>query len=415
MKAFRIAPLRRLKERTTYNRSILITWLISYLSILLLPIIISGFVYIESTKIVEREINNNNVIMLKQIQKLIDKKIADINRLGLQIAWNPKLDSLLYNTKPMDFRGRFTITQIQKDFLTYKVANGFINDIYVYLHNSDMVINSITSYNIELLESLLDKDERISSSQFRAFSQQNCVHLFTPMKIWQGTKKEEPAIAYIQSLPYGRNNEIQGTMIILLDHRAFLDEILGIEGLQQGIVMMLDQKNQVIAATNPNEQLSGLKYEELHDGILLYKEIADEEYVISSISSQMNEWKYIFALPSIVFMKKVKYIKSLIWCSILLCLFIGGIVAYIFTRKNYNPIQNIIEALASRAGIELNPNLNEYSFIQQAINNTLDEKEIIQEKMEKQKMTLRSAFLARLIKGSSDQIVPIDEALSLYN
>ena len=136
---------------------------------------------------------------------------------------------------------------------------------------------------------------------------------------------------------------------------------------------------------------------------------------MSSISSQMNEWKYIFALPSTVFMEKVKYIKSLIWCSILLCLFVGGIFAYIFTRKNYDPIQKITEALANRVGIELNPNLNEYSFIQQVISNTLDEKEIIQEKMEKQTMTLRSAFLARLIKGSTDQIVPIDEALSLYD
>lgn len=97
------------------NRSILISWLISYISILLIPIIISGFVYRESTKIVEREINNNNVIMLRQIQGIIDKKMADVERLSLQVAWNPKLKPLFYNTKPVGARERFNIAQVQKD------------------------------------------------------------------------------------------------------------------------------------------------------------------------------------------------------------------------------------------------------------------------------------------------------------
>lgn len=131
------------------NRSILISWLISYISILLIPIIISGFVYRESTKIVEREINNNNVIMLRQIQGIIDKKMADVERLSLQVAWNPKLKSLFYNTKPVGARERFNIAQVQKDLFIYKVANGYIDELYVYLHGSDMVVSSSTSYDMD--------------------------------------------------------------------------------------------------------------------------------------------------------------------------------------------------------------------------------------------------------------------------
>lgn len=101
--------------------------------------------------------------------------------------------------------------------------------------------------------------------------------------------------------------------------------------------------------------------------------------------------------------------------SIVTCLIIGGIVAYFFTKKNYDPIYQIVQALAGRAGIELNPGLNEYSFVQQAINNTLNEKEIIMEKLEKQNLSLRSGFLARLIKGTYDHAVPIEEALYSYD
>ena len=72
--------LRYLKKiKTIKIGKLLITWLISYLSILLIPIIISGIVYVKAASIVEKEINNNNLILLKQVQKLIDKKCWMLN------------------------------------------------------------------------------------------------------------------------------------------------------------------------------------------------------------------------------------------------------------------------------------------------------------------------------------------------
>ena len=407
--------LRYLKKLgTTKNRSLLVTWLISYISILLIPIVISGLVYAESTRIVEREINNNNVILLKQIQKLMDKKMNDVKQLGLQVAWNPKLKVIFYNGKPMNSHGCFTISEMQKDFRVYKIANGYIDELYVYLHNSDMIVTSGTSYSINLLETALAKDEKISAKQFKDLSQKEFKQEFTTLKIKQGTEKEETVIAYLQSLPYDIYTKTVATMLILLNNDTFLDEISGVEELQQGTVLILGEESQIVAITDQKGKFTALNYNEFKDDMLLHKEIEGQNFVMSSISSKINEWKYIFILPSFIFMEKVKYIKSLMVYSVIFCLVIGGIVAYIFTKMNYNPIHQMVQLLAGRAGIELNPGLNEYSFVQEAINNTLDEKEIIKQKLEKQHLALRSGFLGRLIKGTRDQAIPIEEALSSY-
>jgi len=69
-----LTRFKSLKSRVIKRNSILLSWLISYVLILLIPVIISGYVYSESIRIIEREINNSNTVMLKQIQENIDKK-----------------------------------------------------------------------------------------------------------------------------------------------------------------------------------------------------------------------------------------------------------------------------------------------------------------------------------------------------
>jgi len=162
-----------IKSTIMKDRSILISWLVSYVSILLIPIVITGFVFFESTKIVEKEINSNNAIMLKQIQRVIDKKMADIERLSIQIAWNPKLESIIYNSKPMNPHGRYVISQIKKDLLLCRIANGYIDEIYIYLHNSEMFVSSERSYSMDLLETVLADYEKLVLINSRSYLRRN--------------------------------------------------------------------------------------------------------------------------------------------------------------------------------------------------------------------------------------------------
>ncbi len=404
---------KKFKKKSWNNKSILISWLISYLTILLIPIIISGFFYMESARIVEKEINSNNYIMLKQIQRSIDKKMLDVKRQSLQMARDAEIGSLVFSRAPLDSHGKYMISKVQDVLFSYWVANSYIDEIYIYLHDTDMIVSSRTSYSMDLLEGVLADHKKISARQFRMLSKTEFMDEFIGMEIHQG-REHSYTVAHIQSLPYGRHYKARATMLILLDYDAFVDEISSLEGLQQGNVVILDGKSQVVASTDSAHSYSGIQYRKFQDNSLSHQTIDGKEYVLSSIHSQVNDWKYLFILPSGVFLEKVKYIKRLTGYSILLCLIIGGVVAYLFTRKNYNPVQEIVHALANTAGIELNPGWDEYSFIRKAISNTLDAKEKMKQKLERQKITLRSDFLVRLIKGMPERSVPIDEALSSY-
>lgn len=110
--------------------------------------------------------------------------------------------------------------------------------------------------------------EKINAEQFKELFKQQWMHSFTTMNIWKGTEYEVPAIAYIQSLPYGINNKIQATMLILLDHDTILDGISSIEELKQGIFWILDEKNQVVATTGWDSNLLSVDYNEFENNKL---------------------------------------------------------------------------------------------------------------------------------------------------
>ena len=137
-----------------------------------------------------------------------------------------------------------------------------------------------------------------------------------------------------------------------------------------------------------------LRDRELYPLQLILREIL----IASSLDNMMTDTVVVDREPV---GQTIKYATIIVATLPILCI-------YPFLQKYF------VKGIMIGAGIQLNPALNEYGFLREAISNTLDEKEIIEQKLKRQNKALRSGFLARLIKGTSDQVVPIDEALSSY-
>ena len=54
-----------------FRKSVVFIWLISYISVLAIPLIISGFIYYEAERIVANEINETNSALLRKLQQLL--------------------------------------------------------------------------------------------------------------------------------------------------------------------------------------------------------------------------------------------------------------------------------------------------------------------------------------------------------
>lgn len=77
------------------KKSVIYSWLISYMVILIIPILTSVFSYILTARTIRREITSTNEYMLQQIGQDIDSLIRDMDKTFQYYITNDAVKSLM--------------------------------------------------------------------------------------------------------------------------------------------------------------------------------------------------------------------------------------------------------------------------------------------------------------------------------
>jgi YesN/AraC family two-component response regulator len=369
----------------------------------------------QAKNIVESEMNRANKGLLKQVQQAIDSRIKDIEILSTQIALNPRLQGIMYAKEPISSFERYAMYNISQDFKVYKNANRFINSFYVFFDKIDSVLAYDGVYSKPLLYKTFHESDKMTYDKWYGIVTGKYSGNYIAI---DGSKDENESkeIAFIQSLPYNSGNDIRATLVVILDKNYFQQAISNIKLVNQGAVMILDKGNNILSSTQPQGLPVGFNYDSLPDlSGLIYKNLGEEEYAISYIKSETLDWKYISVVPTRIFMERVKYMRKLTVMGVLICFSLSGLAALFFTRRNYNPLGEIIRIINKEVKLPFNKAEDEYSLIINAIRETILEKENMNKRLEQQNEILKSNFLFRMLRGNIPQNISVHDLLSAYN
>lgn len=412
----------RIKRYSFSTGSVFFSWLFSYISVLMVPIVISGFVYLEAANIVEKEINRTNMAMLRQVQQTIDSKMMDIQKISLQTALNPYTSSVVYAKNDGASNYHYLAGKLNEELRLYKLSNDIIDNFYIYFKNIDYVVSHETGAESRLYYSTfinpspdLAKDE---FSKWQIFHYNTHVKEFVKVSSQSANGKPMKSIAYVQSIPMSDIRSPLGSIVIQLDEAKLIEAIENVKLDQRAEVFILDKSNTLIASTQPDGFSYSVDFETLpEESDVIYKKLNGENMAISYLNSQFSDmnWKYVTVIPAKIFAEKAEHIRKLVLISVLICLLIGGLVAYFFTRKNYHPVKDIVKGIASNAGIPIGTRFNEYNYIRDAISSTINEKEAFREKLKRHDSVIKSNFLTKLLLGRLDRSLPVNEAVASFD
>ena len=99
--------------------SILLSWLISYLFILIIPIIISGIAYSITGRIIKDKTIRSDKAAISHVQQKIDVRMEAIEKLKANIVLNEKVKKLIYAADRDSASYHYSLIQIIKDFKSY--------------------------------------------------------------------------------------------------------------------------------------------------------------------------------------------------------------------------------------------------------------------------------------------------------
>lgn len=407
------------KRKWFNSRSVLLTWSLSYLAVLLLPVILSAIVYMQSNKMLTDEIHLANDALLKQVREQMDKQIKAVDRLNFELMWNTKLRELVdqhkYQVYPQDYM--YDLYNATKDMALYKTAYTETDMFYIYLASRNTVLLPGVYRNAEFAYKEHHGSGALSYEEWIGLLKRNKYKGYLPIKRTTENGVSVEALAYVSTYDY-EDGKPAGANVIMMDKSRILSAIINMETFNKGHVIIADSSNKVlVSSSSSGSELPDRLPFETSPGKgsgMFFWEMGGQRYEVLSIPSAVSDLRYISMIPSEVYWKKAELVRRLTLLSITASLLGGGLLTYIFLRRTYNPIQRLVSAFSSKA-TQREKGANEWMFIQQAVDRTLDEMDHLTMRMKRQHYTLRSNFIMRMLKGKADHGLPMEEALSAFD
>lgn len=400
------------------NKSILLSWSISYLVILLIPIATFIAVYTETRSLLQEEVNRSNMVLLAQVQESIDSQIRDISSIGSQLMADSQLTSFINNAAVQDVRWRLIALELIKNFNSTRVGNGLIRDLYVYIKDTDIAVSSNSLIRKQFLYDIYYAGSGMTQAEWATLMEKTGEGVFRKMDVRSESQRIEETLVYLQSFPFAGAADSPATLVITLDPDRFQQAIDNVRLDEESTVFILDSEGKPLFTTRdyaaPSTLTTYLEQNKAAGRKTGTAKWNGESVTVSQISSKLQNWQYVSIIPTRIYAKKLVAIRSITFAGVAAGLMLGGIAAWWFTRRNYKPIGRIMTIISDKVKWKLEQPDNEFGILQNVLTQAWEAQDQFATRLKEQQTTVRNSFLTRLLKGRMPSTTELAPALERF-
>lgn len=398
------------KNHLPQKYSAILMFVITYMSMPLVPLIMLAIIYTTSHSVISEEILRSNNSVIQQLQYNIDSRLAEVEQLTTKIALDSRLATLL-NLEQLDPGNRYLLRDVVQDYGSYEVANPFVDRFYVYLRKTDVAVTPKGTYDAKALYDLWNLSPAMNYDVWLNFLSGSLGHNEIGAYTASGG-----FVTYTLTLPLGNSQQSKGVISAFLRESSMQDAIDAVGTLMdESVVLIVDQNDTILFSSNPDILVSGEKLILEGEQEIQMNWMGREERVhVSALQSEHAKWKYLYLVPEEIVNEKLRFISNLLVFGIVLSLVIAGLLTAYFAKMNYNPIQKLIGLLQKQPGYQWNQGKNEYLLVQDLIDQILQQNTSLTSEVEQQSKMLRSHFVSRLLSGNIPDSVSLQEIGQKY-
>ena len=354
-----------------FKNTILLSWILCFAIIFVIPIIASGVLYRQSVNLMRREIDRVYKAELEKIRYLMDSHLVEMRRIALELSLNENITSLSFQESfgPLE---RMQLYNLQIRLRDYVVTNVSVKEITVLFFDHDIVIsnfssNSINSFNYQMFNDSLWDEVKVGEHINR--------YALLPLR-------SAETLIYMLSLPLqiGSNNN---TMVMVKLDPSTVEQI-GYSLAGGGLTIHTPESNIQIGNV-------------------------EEERVSLWLNSEISGIKYEYSIYIGEYVTNIERINMVTFLGLAVCLILCGIIIFFFLRRNYNPILRIMNKLS--AGGLIRGFSNEFEYIEKSLDSTFEEAKEMKLQLDNNSNAFWELKISKLITGilSQDEIQTILE------
>ncbi|MGE5550443.1 MAG: helix-turn-helix domain-containing protein [Bacteroidota bacterium] len=376
------------------DRGVFLNFLISYIAILILPIVIIGsVVYGRILRQVEDDVRKSNQMMLSQVAQVMDLRIQELGLLAGQVSLNSRvLDFLLRPSEGPD--EILKIMGLLKEIGIFQAPNRFISSLNVYSIKADAIVSRQGRYTPAFFYESVAHPIGIDYEQWLVqLKKTHYGSVFAQDYISQEGQLRR-YLTYMQSLPTNWGGSA-GTMVAYIDSEQVQQLFEPLVADRQGVAFIADAQGNVLISTGevpPGAWTfpSGLNFTE--------RKIAGKRFVVYSQKSEIMGWNYVSMVPAHIFNARVSSIRGLMLAVLVLCLLVGVGTATILSWRNYRPIQAILEVFKPLRAKSPDRS-DELTMILETAQETVRENRYLQAYLKENETLVQGNLLRRLLHG----------------
>lgn len=231
----------------------------------------------------------------------------------------------------------------------YNYTMPFVDSIYVYNARTDTFYSTLTNNNMKKSSEFVDQDIMNILKNYKEIDISKPYARKVMVSNSSGDYRQYTNV-FTFILKDSSSSEIDNAIIVNVSELWVRQVINSLNSNKGNSIYVLSDKGQIVSSANDTENLSYVSNTSYFKHIMNSKnplgyfidDFNGKKSLITYVSTQGLDWKFIRVTPYSIINKKLSYIRNntLIICLIILCF--GLFASYILSKKVYKPIDDVI-------------------------------------------------------------------------
>jgi hypothetical protein len=382
------------------------TWLISYILVLVLPIIINFFAYVQVENILLEQINEYNKQILINKHQAIDNIAEKAITIAEKTSVLKEVEVMSKYALPLNANEYYDISK----FMNYwKYSNDLTNikDMYIYLPKSDYIVG-ISTNNIP-------KSFYLASYSGNAEEYNNWYSVIKNAKKGEYTTYSyggNRSLLYVYSGVLSLLYKDAPIIIVEIEKDKFINPT---SDISIGKLCVIDEKNRVVLSefdSKMEQRITEINWGKNGEYISLKDN--NKNLIASSIVSKNTKWRYIYLTNSADYMNKIILSRFIMIFGISLCIILGILLIYLSIKRNNKPIKELVKRLTFGEE-KIEDSIDDYQYIDKIVMKAITEKETYASIVYTQKKGLRDSVLSKLLNSQTENWQDLELQLNSFD
>lgn len=375
---------------------------------LILPFAVLLFNYLYARGLLQKEnLSYQNAVLL-QAQKMIDEKLQAMQLFVLDLSNDKNISEFLRSNELVQSDLQVRVWELSSYLSRYSATYRDLCQVYIYSMNYDCLIGT-TGADFKVSDAVI----RLDSDELNLQLQQK---LMEPRQFCQYSTlrdDEDSVLVMLHSVPlWSTGVGENGTICLLIDTENLLQHVASMPELQNGLVCLIDETGQPIMSTGQLALFDAFLQENSpQHGFLT---INGDQYTISTATSEIGGWQYLSIQPQHAVLPRLRLTRNLSILVFVCVLSIGCGAAYLLSRKNYHPLENLMNVLRRQAGVLRYQvdNENEFDLIERSVTDITTSMSTLQTLLQDEMPYMQESMLLQLLRNAVTDYTSFSSTLS---